>query len=45
MPRLIIVLIVVVVLLLGGTVLLAGRTSHKEPTRIEKAVSLENLAK
>jgi len=44
MPRSIIVLIIVVVLLVGGIFLLSGRTSHKEPTRVDKAVSLENLA-
>ena len=44
MPRSIIVLIVVIVLLAGGVFLLSGGPSHKEPTRIDKAVTLENLA-
>jgi hypothetical protein len=44
MPRMIVVLIVVLVLLIGGLFLLAGRTSEKEPTRVEKVVPLENLA-
>lgn len=44
MPRSIIVLIVAAVLLVGGIVLLSMRDTHKEPTRIDKAVSLENLA-
>ncbi|MCW3849550.1 hypothetical protein OF829_20120 [Sphingomonas sp. LB-2] len=44
MPRSIIVLIVVAVLLVGGIVLLSMRDTHKEPTRIDKAVPLENLA-
>ena len=44
MPRSIIALIVVLVLLVGGLFLLASRTSHKEPTRVEKVVPLENLA-
>jgi len=44
MPRSIIALIIVLVLLVGGVVLLASRTSHKEPTRVEKAIPLDNLA-
>jgi hypothetical protein len=44
MPRSIIALIVVVVLLLGGIFLLSRCDTQKEPTRIDKAVSLENLA-
>jgi hypothetical protein len=44
MPRSVILLIVVAVVLLGGIVLLSMRDTHKEPTRIDKAVSLENLA-
>jgi heme/copper-type cytochrome/quinol oxidase subunit 4 len=44
MPRFIVVLIVVVVVLIGGIWLLAGRDTHKEPTRIDKVVPLENLA-
>ena len=45
MPRSIIVLIVAIVLLVGGVVLLSMKGgTHKEPTRIDKAVTLENLA-
>lgn len=44
MPRSIIVLIVVVVLLAGGIFLLSGGPGHKEPTRVDKVVTLENLA-
>ena len=44
MPRSVIVLIAAVVLLLGGIILLSMRDTAKEPTRIDKAVSLENLA-
>ena len=44
MPRSIVVLIVVVVVLVGGIVLLSMRDTHREPTRIDKVVPLENLA-
>lgn len=44
MPRSIIVLIVAVVLVVGGIVLLSMRDTHKEPTRVDKVVTLENLA-
>lgn len=44
MPRSIIVLIIVVVVLVGSIVLLSRCTSHKEPVRVDKAVTLENLA-
>ncbi|MBO9711597.1 hypothetical protein [Sphingomonas sp.] len=44
MPRSLIALIVVVVVLIAGIFFLASRTSHKEPVRTEKAVTLENLA-
>ena len=43
MSRMIMVLIVVVVVLVGGLILLSTRAHDKEPTRIEKAVSLGNL--
>ena len=45
MPRIAVVLIIVLVVLVGGLFLLSSRNSHKEPTRIEKVVPLENLAK
>ena len=44
MPRSIIVLIVVVVLLVGALFMLSRCDTHKEPTRVDKAVTLENLA-
>lgn len=44
MPRSIIALVVAVVVLIAGVWFLAGRDTHKEPTRIDKEVSLENLA-
>lgn len=44
MPRSIVVLAVVLVLLVAGLFLLSTRSSTKEPTRVEKAVPLENLA-
>ncbi|MBN8814638.1 MAG: hypothetical protein J0J06_04225 [Sphingomonas sp.] len=44
MSRMMMVLIGVVVLLVGGTILLSTRAHDKQPTRIEKAVSLGNLA-
>lgn len=45
MPRSLIALIVVLVLLVVGMFVLAGRSSEKEPTRIEKVVPLDNLTK
>lgn len=45
MSRSLIALIVVLVVLVGGIVLLAGRSSVKEPARMEKVVPLDNLAK
>lgn len=44
MPRSIIALIVAVVLLVGAIVLLSRCDTAKETTRVDKAVSLENLA-
>lgn len=44
MSRMMIGLIVVVVVLVGGMILLSSRAHDKEPTRVEKAVSLGNLA-
>lgn len=43
MNRSLIILIVVIVALVGGLFWLAGSDSEKEPVRVEKAVSLENL--
>ncbi|MEI9851684.1 MAG: hypothetical protein WDN24_13505 [Sphingomonas sp.] len=43
MPRSLVLLIVVLVLLIGGLAFLATRDTHKEPTRVEKVVPLENL--
>ena len=45
MSRSLIALIVILVLLVVGVVVLAGRSSEKEPVRIEKVVPLDNLAK
>lgn len=44
MPRSLILLILVVLVLAGGLFFLAGRDVSREPTRVEKAVTLENLA-
>jgi len=43
MSRMMIGLIAVVVVLVGGIILLSSRAHDKQPTRIEKAVSLGNL--
>jgi len=45
MSRSLLALIVVLVVLVGGLFLLAGRSSEKEPVRMEKVVPLDNLAK
>jgi hypothetical protein len=45
MSRSLVALIVVIVVLVGGIFLLAGRSSEKEPVRMEKAVALDNLTK
>ena len=44
MSRPILLLILVLVVLVGGLFLLAGRAREKPTVRIEKAVSLANLA-
>ncbi|MEN3746370.1 hypothetical protein TPR58_04260 [Sphingomonas sp. HF-S3] len=44
MSRSLVVLIAVLVLLVAGLFFFAGRDTAKEPTRVEKGVSLENLA-
>ncbi|WP_242117618.1 hypothetical protein [Sphingomonas lacusdianchii] len=44
MSRSLVILLVVVVALIAGMFLLAGRSIEQQPTQIEKAVSLENLA-
>ena len=44
MSRSLVILLVVVVALIAGLFLLAGRSTEQQPTQIEKAVSLENLA-
>lgn len=45
MSRSLVALIVVIVVLVGGVFLLAGRSSEKEPVRMEKVVPLENLTR
>ena len=44
MSRPLLVLIVALVVVVGGLFLLAGRTREKPVVRVEKAVSLANLA-
>jgi len=44
MSRPLVILIVVLVVLIGGMFVLAGRDTAKAPTRVEKAVALENLS-
>ena len=43
MSRSIVLAIVILVALIAGLFVLAGRDSTKAPTRVEKAVALENL--
>ena len=43
MSRMMMVGIVGLLLLVGGTILLSTRAHEKQPTRVEKAVSLGNL--
>ncbi|MDO7842970.1 hypothetical protein [Sphingomonas immobilis] len=43
MPRSLVVLLVVAVVLVGGLFLLAGRSSEKPLTHVEKVVTLANL--
>ena len=45
MQRSLVIPIVIVVALIAALVFLAGRDSTKAPTRVEKAVALENLQK
>jgi hypothetical protein len=45
MSRSLVALIVVIVVLVGGVLVLAGRSSEKEPVRMEKVVPLENLTR
>ncbi|MBC9031055.1 hypothetical protein IAG41_01490 [Sphingomonas sp. JC676] len=45
MSRSLVALIVVIVVLVGGVFLLAGRSTEKEPVRVEKVVPLENLTR
>ena len=44
MSRPVLILIVLLVVLVGRMFLLAGRDTAKDPTRVEKAVALENLS-
>lgn len=44
MSRSLVILLVVFVALVAGMFVLAGRSTEQQPTQIEKAVSLENLA-
>lgn len=44
MSRSLIIIVIVAILLIGGLFFLAGRDTEKQPVRVEKVVSLENLA-
>ncbi len=44
MSRSLVILLVVLVVVVGGMFLLAGRSTEQQPVKMEKAVSLENLA-
>lgn len=44
MSRPLVILVVVLVIVVGGLFVLAGRDTAKAPTRVEKAVALENLS-
>jgi hypothetical protein len=44
MSRPLVILVVLLVVVVGGLFVLAGRDSAKAPTRVEKAVTLENLS-
>lgn len=44
MSRLLVIILVIVVLLVGAMFWLAGRDATKQPVKVEKAVSLENLS-
>lgn len=43
MPRSLLALIVILVLLVGGLIFLSTRSTEKEPVRMEKVVTLDNL--
>lgn len=43
MSRLLLTLAIVAVVVIGGLVLLAGRTTERPQTHVEKAVALANL--
>ena len=45
MSRSLVALIVVLLVIIGGVVFLANRSTEKEPTRMEKVVPLDNLAR
>lgn len=44
MSRPLLLLVVLLVVVVGGAIALAGRDTATPPTRIEKAVALENLS-
>ena len=44
MSRPLVILVVLLVVVVGGLFVLAGRDTAKQPTRVEKAVALENLS-
>ncbi|MES2336533.1 MAG: hypothetical protein V4537_00365 [Pseudomonadota bacterium] len=44
MSRPLLILVVLLVVVVGGLFVLAGRDTTKAPTRVEKAVALENLS-
>ena len=44
MSRPLVILVVLLVVVVGGLFVLAGRDTAKDPVRVEKAVSLENLS-
>ncbi len=44
MSRSLIIVITVAILLIGGMFFLAGRDTETPPVRVEKGVSLDNLA-
>ncbi|WP_268795316.1 hypothetical protein [Sphingomonas sp. Leaf33] len=44
MSRPLVILVVLLVVVVGGLFFLSGRDTAKAPTRVEKAVALENLS-
>ncbi|MFD1789063.1 hypothetical protein ACFSC3_15985 [Sphingomonas floccifaciens] len=44
MSRPLVILVVLLVVVVGGLFVLAGRDTTQAPTRVEKAVALENLS-